>query len=318
MTTTSATTATTLFLSLLRMMIPTFLRKMMPTFFAAVTSDESSPPFPATPVTKAPAPRGILREKNHVYREVSVTWSESLVSFEKSVPAFDKSCPSPRKKLGWKTLREKYGIRRKHVPKLDDVSKRLFLLAIDSSPSSNSNTIESEYGREEEIMTTTTTSTSTTEELLYLSVLQRFIASTCKADTSDELAGTSDESSSDESSLLVPSTPITKSVPASCSSEESCPSPRKKLGWKTLREKYGIRRKHVPNLDDVSKRLFLLTIDSAPSSNNGIESEHEKEQPKKLTVSPRRIAALEKKNRPLRRSPRIAAMKTVINYRGMA
>ena len=189
MTTTSATTATTLFLSLLRMMIPTFLRKMIPSFLAAaVTIDESSPPFPATPVTKAPAPRGILREKNHVYREVSVTWSESLVSFEKSVPASDKSCPSPRKKLGWKTLREKYGIRRKHVPKLDDVSKR----------------------------------------------------------------------------------------------------------------------------------LFLLTIDSPPSSNNGIESEHEKEQPKKLTVSPRRIAALEKKNQPLRRSPRIAAMKTVINYRGMA
>ena len=155
MTRTFATTATTLFLSLLRMMIPTFLRKMIPSFLAAaVTIDESSPPFPATPVTKAPAPRGILRETNHVYREVSVTWSESLVSFEKSVPASDKSCPSPRKKLGWKTLREKYGIRRKYVPKLDDVSKRLFD-TIDSAPSSN-NGIESEHGREEQIITTTT------------------------------------------------------------------------------------------------------------------------------------------------------------------
>ena len=316
MTTTSATTATALFLSLLRMMIPAFLRKMIPTFFAAVTSNEFSPPFPATPVSKAPAPRGILREKNHVYREVSVTWSESLVSFEKSVPASDKSCPSPRKKLGWKTLREKYGIRRKYVPKLDDVSKRLFH-TIDSAPSSNNGIESEEHGGEERIKRTTSTNTSTTtEELLYLSVLQRFIASTCKADTSDELAGTSDESSSDESSLLFPSTPITKSVSAS---DKSCPSPRKKLGWKTLREKYGIRRKHVPNLDDVSKPLFH-TIDSAPSSNNTIESEHEKEQqPKNLvTVSLRRIDALEKKKQPLRRSPRIAAMKTVINYRGMA
>ena len=41
---------------------------------SVVAADESCPPRPMTPVSKAPVPQGILLGKNRANRQVSVTW----------------------------------------------------------------------------------------------------------------------------------------------------------------------------------------------------------------------------------------------------
>ena len=93
---------------------------------SVAATDESCPPMtPMTPVSKAPAPPGILLGKNHANRQVSVTWSEKLESFDKSIAACKKSCPPLRKKLGRRTLRKKAGVAWKGGT-LKKVSKTLF------------------------------------------------------------------------------------------------------------------------------------------------------------------------------------------------
>ena len=99
---------------------------------SVAATDESCPPMtPMTPVSKAPAPPGILLGKNHANRQVSVTWSEKLESFDKSIAACKKSCPPLRKKLGRRTLRKKAGVAWKGGT-LKKVSKNLIYSSFES------------------------------------------------------------------------------------------------------------------------------------------------------------------------------------------
>ena len=110
------------------------------------------------------------------------------------------------------------------------------------------------------------------------------------------------------SSFESPSTPTKKKDVAVC--KKSCPPLRKKLGRRTLRKKAGVAWKG-DTLKKVSKALFSSF--ESPSSPTIIENKEE--EASQTPRSSARIAAQKKKNEPLRRSPRIAAMKTTVNYR---
>ena len=98
-----------------------------------------------------------------------------------------------------------------------------------------------------------------------------------------------------------------KSV-AAC--KKACPPLRKKLGRRTLRTKAGVAWKGG-TLNKISKTLFSCY----ESSSTPTTIEDKEEEADKTPRRSARIAARQKKNQPLRRSPRIAAMKTTVNYR---